>query len=150
MSECVVIADADPCLSAVTAHLLTAVFDTEVFRNQIRRPFDFFVSEPADVDCALAVEIIGGKIEVLRASDDIAHENVAVLITASGIGMNDKLTRQLLEHDVPLLRLGEFHPARIDFANFSEKIAGHSFAVALAEASVNLSNFLLKFLAFSN
>ena len=146
MPKCAVVADVDPCLSAVTAHLLSSVFDTEVFRSQIRRQFDFYVSQPADFDCALAAEIVGSKIGYFQAPDEIPHENVAVLITASGIAANDKLAHQLLRHDVPVLQLGEFHPSKIDFANFNERDAGHSFAIAIAESSVGLSNYLLNFL----
>jgi hypothetical protein len=146
MPKCAVVADVDPCLSAVTAHLLSSVFDTEVFRSQIRRHFDFYVSQPADFDCALAVEIVGSKIGYFQAPDEIAHEHVAVLITASGIAANDNFAGQLLKHDVPVLRLGEFHPLKIDFANFNERDAGHSFAIAIAESSVGLSNYLLNFL----
>ena len=146
MPKCVVVADADPCLSAVTAHLLSSIFDTEVFRSQIGRQFDFYVSEPADFDCALAVEIVGSKIGYFQAPDEIAHEHVAVLITASGISPSDKLAIDLLKNGVPVLSLGDFHPLKIDFANFNERDAGHSFATAIAESSVRLSNFLLHFL----
>jgi hypothetical protein len=146
MPKCAVIADVDPCLSAVTAHLLTSVFDTEVFRSQIRRPFDFYVSEPADFDCALAVEIVGSPIGDFRLPDDLAHEDVVALISATGIAPHDKSAVHFLKNGVPVLSLGDFHPLKIDFANFNERDAGHSFAVALAEASVGMSNYLLNFL----
>ena len=146
MSKCAVIADEDPCLSAVAAHLLTSVFDTEVFRSQICRPFDFYVSEPADFDCALAVEIVGSKIGYFQAPDELAHEHVVALISTSGISPSDKLALHLLKNDVPVLSLGDFHPLKIDFANFNERHAGHSFAIAIAEASVGMSNYLLNFL----
>ena len=146
MPKCAVVADADPCLSAVTAHLLSSIFDTEVFRSQIGRQFDFYVSEPADFDCALAVEIVGSKIGYFQAPDEIAHEHVVALISASGISPSDKLAIDLLKNDVPVLSLGDFHPLKIDFANFNERDAGHSFATAIAESSVGLSNFLLHFL----
>jgi hypothetical protein len=146
MPKCAVVADVDPCLSAVTAHLLSSVFDTPVYKSQIRRQFDFYVSQPADFDCALAAEIVGSKIGCFQAPDEIAHEHVAVLITASGIAANDKLAHQLLRHDVPVLQLGEFHPLKIDFADFNEQVAGHSFALALAEASVGMCNYLLNFI----
>jgi hypothetical protein len=143
--KCAVIADVDSCLSAVTAHLLTSVFDTEVFRSQIGRPFDFYVSEPADFNCALAVEIVGNKIGYFQAPDELAHEHVVALISASGISPSDKLALHLLKNDVPVLMLGDFHPSKIDFANFIERHAGHSFAEAIADASVGLGNYLLFF-----
>ena len=146
MPKCAVIADVDPCLSAVTAHLLTSVFETEVFRNQIRRPFDFYVSGSPNFDSALAAEIVGSPIGDFRLPDDLAHEDVVALISATGIAPHDKSAVHFLKNDVPVLSLGDFHPLKIDFANFNERDAGHSFAIALAEASVGMSNYLLNFL----
>jgi hypothetical protein len=145
MSKCAVVADTDPCLSAVTAHLLTSVFDTPVYRSKIRRQFDFYTSASPNFDSALAAEIVGSPVGDFRAPDDLAHVDVVALITASGIAPNDKFAGQLLKHDVPVLCLGEFHPLKVDFADFNEQAAGHSFAVALAEASVGMCDFLLNF-----
>jgi DNA-binding LacI/PurR family transcriptional regulator len=92
------------------------------------------------------VEIVGNKIGYFQAPKELAHENVAVLISASGISPSDKLALHLLKNDVPVLMMGDFHPSKIDFANFNERDAGHSFAVAIAEASVGMSNYLLSFL----
>lgn len=147
MPKCAVIADADPCLSAVTAHLLASVFDTPVYRSQIRRQFDFYTSDTPSFDCALAAEIVGSPVGDFRAPDGLAHEEVVALITASGIAPHDKFAGHLLKNDVPVLQLGEFHHSKIDFANFDEHVAGHSFALALAEASVGMCNYLLNFLA---
>ena len=146
MPKCAVVADVDPCLSAVTAHLLSSVFDTEVFRSQIRRQFDFYTSASPNFDSALAAEIVGSPIGDFRAPDELAHVDVVALITASGIAPNDNFAGQLLKHEVPVLQLGEFHPMKIDFADFNEQAAGHSFALALAEASVGMCHFLLNFL----
>jgi hypothetical protein len=146
MPKCAVVADADPCLSAVTAHLLTSVFDTPVYRSKILRQFDFYTSASPNFGSALAAEIIGSPVGDFRAPDELAHVDVVALITASGIAPHDKTAVRLLKHDVPVLQLGEFHPMKIDFANFNERHAGHSFAVALAEASVGMSNYLLNFL----
>ena len=146
MPKCAVVADVDPCLLGVTAHLLSSVFDTEVFRSQIRRQFDFYTSASPSFDCSLAAEIVGSPVGDFRAPDNLAYVDVVALITISGIALNDNFAGQLLKHDVPLLRLGEFHPSKIDFANFNERDAGHSFAIAIAESSVGLSNYLLNFL----
>jgi len=146
MPKCAVVADVDPCLSAVTAHLLSSVFDTPVYKSQIRRQFDFYTSASPNFDSALAAEIVGSPVGDFRAPDELAHVDVVALITASGLAPNDKYAVQLLKLDVPVLQLGEFHPLKIDFANFNEQVAGHSFAVALGEASVGLCSFLLNFL----
>jgi hypothetical protein len=149
MSKCAVIADEDPCLSAVAAHLLTSVFDTEVYKTRIGKKFEFYTTETPCFDSALAVEIIGSPIGDYRAPNDIANEDVVVLITTSRIGPHDILAKRLLENNVPVLQLGDFHPLKIDFTDFNEQAAGHSFAVALAEASVGIGNYLLNVFASS-
>jgi len=146
MPKCAVVADADPCLLGVTAHLLTSVFDTSVYRRQFQGQFNFYASVSPSFDCSLAAEIIGISVGDFQVPDNLAYVDVVALITISGIALNDNFAGQLLKHDVPLLRLGEFHPSKIDFVDFTEEVAGHSFAIALAEASVGLSNFLLNLL----
>jgi hypothetical protein len=146
MPRCAVVADVDPCLSAVTAHLLTSVFDTPVYRSQIHRQIDFYTSVAPNFDSALAAEIVGSPIGDYRLPDELAHEDVVALISVTGIAPHDKSAVRLLNHDVPVLQLGKFHPMKIDFANFDERVAGHSFALALAEASVGMCDYLLNFL----
>ena len=150
MPKCAVVADADPCLLGVTAHLLTSVFDTSVYRSKIRGQFCFYASASPSFDCSLAAEIISIPVGDFQAPDNLEYVDVVALITTSGIGLNDNFAGQLLKNDVPLLRLGDFHPLRIDFVDFTEEVVGHSFAVALAEASVGLSNYLLNLLMPAN
>jgi hypothetical protein len=150
MPKCAVVADEDPCLLGVTAHLLTAVFDTNLYRSQIRGQFDFYTSASPCFDCSLAAEIIEIPVGDFQAPGNLEYADVVALITTSGVALNDNFAGQLLKYDVPLLRLGEFHPSKIDFVDFTEEVAGHSFAIALAEASVGLSNFLVNLLVPAN
>ena len=143
MSKCAVIADSDPCVSAVTAHLLSSVFDTGVVRDRLGIDFRFYVSEPPCFESALAAEVVGSPVGDYCVPSDLSNDDVVVIITASGISSNDSKVLQLLKNNVPLLQLGEFHPNKIDFGNFNEHLAGQSFAVALADASIALGQFLV-------
>ena len=150
MYKCAIIADKDPCIAAVIAHLMSTVFDTGIFKEKFNSKLYFYATGDPCFDSTLAAEIVGNPIGDFEIPSDLKSENVVLVITATGIGLNDSLAKRLIREEIPVLKLGDFHPSKIDFAMFSEHLAGQNFATALADASVGLSRFLMDQLFRSN
>jgi hypothetical protein len=147
MSKCIVVADVDPGIATTVAHLLASAFDAPIVRQRLNQDFEVFVSGDLCFKNTLAAEIVSIPVQVNALHDHISHKNVVAVITACGLMENDRRVESLLKNDVLLLQLGEFHPNNVDFGNFSGQVANQSFALALADATYELSNFIINSVA---
>lgn len=149
MSKCIIVADKDPGVAAVVAHLMTSIFDTGIVKDRLKKDLAFYVSGEPCLTNALAAEIVGSPVGDLQAPTDVLAENVVAVVTVCGFNDDDQLVRKLVASNAPVLRLGEFHPKKVDFRNFNEDIADQTLALALADASVGFCNFLISSIAVS-
>lgn len=141
--KCILIADKDACLASATAHLLHSIFDTETFRNSLLDAVKIYVTSSTCFENTLAAEIVGTDVGNFDAPRNLSVHGVLALLTISGLSNDDVLSMKCINHGIPLLTLGEFHPKNPDFDQFVEERFNQSFAEAIADATVGFSNFFL-------
>jgi 5-methylthioribose kinase len=143
----VVIADADSAVATLVAHLLASAFDAPIVKQRLKQDFEVYVSGELCFENVLAAEMLSIPVQIDTLHDEISHESVVAVITASGLMDNDQRVKNLLKNDVPLLVLGDFHPNSVDFGNFSERVAEQPFALALTDAAYELGKFIINSVA---
>ena len=147
MTKCIVVADDDLSVATAVAHLLGSQFNTPVVRHRIKQDLEVYVSGEPCYTNVLSAEIVSIPVQVNALHSEVADENVIAVITACGLSEKDQRVKALLKNDVPLLQLGEFHPNKVDFGNFSERMANQTFTTALVDATYELGNFILNSVA---
>lgn len=147
MTKCLVIADEDLSVATAVAHLLGSQFNTPVVRHRIKQDLEVYVSGEPCFANALAAEIVSIPVRVQALHNEVSDENVIAVVTACGLSEKDQRVKAMLKNDVPLLQLGEFHPNKVDFGDFSERMANQTFTAALADATFELGNFIVNSVA---
>ena len=147
MPKCLVVADDDLSVATAVAHLLGSQFNAPIVRHRVKQDIEVYVSGEPCFSNALAAEIVSIPVQVHALHNEVSNENVIAVITACGLSEIDQRVKAMLKNDVPLLQLGEFHPNKVDFGNFSERMANQSFTTALADATFELGNFIVNSVA---